>query len=324
MALGIALIGAIAVRSLIFKPFHPITTDANSKRVLVSDVTVDPVVVQPMQLASQWIVSAAEAKYLIEQGAVVLDVRDRNSQNKGSVQGAIAIGWKQFSQKDFPHQGKLLEDDNALTQRLREVGVFTNKAVVVIGDPLRGWGEDGRIVWMLRTLGHQQTVFVDGGYAALSKAGLPTTRRISRTATLPGDFKIQRLKNWQITQAELQASLNATANLVVVDARQPREFAGATPYGEQRGGHIPGAISLHYKELLDSDGKLLPRAKILALLRDRNIPAKAVIVSYCTGGVRSGWLTAVLVDMGFQAQNYAGSMWEWSAGLPDQNPLLRE
>ncbi|OLP18715.1 thiosulfate sulfurtransferase [Leptolyngbya sp. 'hensonii'] len=283
---------------------------------------IDAVVVQPSQLVTQWIVSPAEAKYLIEQGAVILDVRDRNSQKNGMLQGAIGISWQQFSQSKFPHQGNLLEDELALTQQLRNVGVFSNKAVVVVGDPLNGWGEDGRIVWMLRTLGHQQTVLVDGGYSALAKTGLPMTRTVSqKAAAVPGDFVIQRVSDWEITQEKLRTGLATTQNLVVIDAREPREFAGATPYGEQRGGHIPGAISLHYKELLDVEGKLLPRGKILALLQDRNIKSDAIIVSYCTGGVRSGWLTSVLVDLGFQAQNYAGSMWEWSAGPANQNFL---
>jgi thiosulfate/3-mercaptopyruvate sulfurtransferase len=285
------------------------------------DSTIDAIVVRLEQLANQWIVSAAEAKYLIQEGAVVLDVRDRNAQRRGLVQGAIAVSWQQFSQPEFPDRGNLLLDETALTQKLREVGVFNNKALVVVGDPRNGWGEDGRIVWMLRTLGHKQTVFVDGGYAAMLKTGLSTTENIIQTATISGNFTIQRTTDWEISQSELKAALSH-GNVVAVDTREPREFMGATPYGEKRGGHIPGAISLYYKELLDAEGKLLPRERILNLLRDRGIPTKTAIVSYCTGGVRSGWLTSVLVDLGLPAKNYAGSMWEWSAGSPKQYPLV--
>ncbi|MGF1520500.1 MAG: rhodanese-like domain-containing protein [Nodosilinea sp.] len=55
---------------------------------------------------------------------------------------------------------------------------------------------------------------------------------------------------------------------------------------------------------------------------ERDISRDAAILAYCTSGVRSAWLTAVLVDMGFDAKNYPGSMWEWSAGDRDQNPLM--
>jgi len=175
IVIAIALAGAIAITTSTPNPFNSFTAHSNHNDNTSLDFTIDAVAVQPSQLVTQWIVSPAEAKYLIEQGAVVLDVRDRDSQKNGMVQGAIAINWQQFSQPNFPHRGKLLEDERVLTQHLRNVGVFSNKAVVVMGDPLNGWGEDGRIVWMLRTLGHQQTVLVDGGYSALSKAGLPMT-----------------------------------------------------------------------------------------------------------------------------------------------------
>ena len=46
------------------------------------------------------------------------------------------------------------------------------------------------------------------------------------------------------------------------------------------------------------------------------------VISYCTGGIRSGWLVALLVDLNFPTpRNYAGSMWEWSASDPSTHPL---
>ncbi len=316
IAIFSAALGAIAAIALSIIIFTEYTAE------FLPESNIDAVIVQIEQLANQWIVSAAEAKYLIQQGAIILDVRNRFTQSRGLVQGAIAISWQQFSQPELPDRGNLLRDEGLLTQKLREVGISNQKAVVVVGDPLKGWGEDGRIVWMLRTLGHKQAVFVDGGNTALFKAGLPRTKNIFQTAAM-GDFTIQRTTEWEISQTELKTSLS-NGNLVAIDTREPREYKGATPYGEKRGGHIPGAISLYFKDLLDAKGKLLPRAQIINLLRDRGISTKAVIVSYCSGGVRSGWLTAVLVNLGFEAQNYAGSMWEWSADSPNQYPLVKE
>jgi len=275
----------------------------------------------PQQLATQWIVSPAEAKDLIEQGATVLDVRDRPAQRQGRIQGAIAVNWQQFSQPDAPDRGKLLSDNTQLTQKLQSLGISTQQPVVVVGNPDSGWGEEGRLVWMLRTLGHDQSVFVDGGFTALSQTGLPLTTTIQEVAAVSGDFIVQRTPRWTVQRDELRQALK-TQSLVIVDTREHREFAGATPYGEQRGGHIPGAIHLHYQELLKADGSLRSRDAIQTLLNERRIPSDAVIVSYCTGGVRSGWLTTVLVDLGFHAKNYAGSMWEWSAAPAADYPLM--
>lgn len=269
---------------------------------------------------SKWVVSAEEAKQLIERGATILDVRGQELQEQGHLLGAIPVTWEQFSQAEAPLQGKLLEDDEVLTQMLQAVGVSDRKPVVVIADPINGGGEDGRIVWMLRTLGHQQAVFVDGGYEALIKVGVATVQTATNTSPTPSDFVVKRSTVWEIQRDELKASLE-NKNIVLIDAREAREYAGETPYGEQRGGHVLGAIHLYYKDLLAEDGKLLPRGEIFAKLPQKAIAPQSEIVCYCTGGVRSGWLTSVLVTLGLQAKNYTGSMWEWSASPAENYPL---
>jgi len=60
--------GAIALTIISFTEY---TAD------IIPESNIDPVIVPSEQLANQWIVSAAEAKYLIPQGVVVLDMGDR-------------------------------------------------------------------------------------------------------------------------------------------------------------------------------------------------------------------------------------------------------
>jgi thiosulfate/3-mercaptopyruvate sulfurtransferase len=70
------------------------------------------------------------------------------------------------------------------------------------------------------------------------------------------------------------------------------------------------------------DGKLLPEAKLWKVLKSRGVTPDKQVVAYCTGGVRSAWLVAVLAELGYQnVANYAGSMWEWSAQSADEYPL---
>jgi len=86
-------------------------------------------------LHNQWIVSAAQAKHLIEQGAALLDSRNVLAWLVGHVPDAVHVNWKQFSQKRSPHQGKLLENTEVLQQKLRKLGIFNDKPVIVIGNP---------------------------------------------------------------------------------------------------------------------------------------------------------------------------------------------
>ena len=254
-------------------------------------------------LSEHWIVSADRARGLIEAGATLLDAR---SSRFPPIPGAVPLRWQDFSQPDNPDRGKLLPDDRLLTEKLQALGIFNHRPVVAIGDPIRGWGEEGRIVWMLRSLGHLQAVFVDGGAAALAQLDVKATKSSA------GDFTIERREVWSIDRETLYQGLERE-NWVVIDTREPREYAGETPYGETRGGRIPGAVHLYYKTLMDDRGKLFDRPTILSVLRERGITPESRAIAYCTGGVRSAWLTAVLVDLGFEVQNYPGSMWEWSA-----------
>ncbi|MGD1866223.1 MAG: sulfurtransferase [Phormidesmis sp.] len=291
-----------------------VNTTADSVQAAAVSVTKSERVV-PQSLINQWVVSADEAKSLIAQGATVLDTR--GGLHFGSIEGAVPINWKDFSATEPTARGNLLTNDAELSERLHAHNISTDRPVVVFGNPPRGWGEEGRIVWMLRSLGHTQAVIVDGGFQALTESETPLPTVISASDSR---FEIRRNNQWNIEKETLKSQLNAN-NLVIIDTREPREFAGSTPYGEQRGGHIPGAIHLYFKNLLDSDGKLLPQQTILSKLEDLSITPDKQIVVYCTGGIRSGWLVAVLTSLGFQAQNYAGSMWEWSAAPESEYPL---
>jgi thiosulfate/3-mercaptopyruvate sulfurtransferase len=296
----------------------------------VSAFVTDDAQLSPETLATRWIVSAAEAEQLITQGATVLDVRPAIMQRRGTVVGSVAVTWRQFSEPDFPHQGQLLADPAKLTEQLQWAGVERDRPVVVIGAPPQDWGKAGRIVWMLRNLGHEAAVLVDGGYRALATTDIAVTTELRHQATQPGDFTIQDGRAWEVQHDELQAWVSemqagrlVASPVIILDTRELREFKGETPYGEQRGGHVPGAIHLHYQDLMDGDGKLLPRAEIRQMLAEMGISEEAIVVAYCTGGIRSAWVTAVLADLGWAARNYAGSMWEWAAFSEETHPLVR-
>ncbi|NER37407.1 MAG: sulfurtransferase [Oscillatoria sp. SIO1A7] len=314
VAAGLAIAATIA---------HYSRNSAHPVAIPVSEFSLKGSGVQ--NLENQWVVGADRADELLAAGATLIDARPRRSQRLRPVPGAIPVSWKEFSQPKQPWRGKLLEDDLLLTEKLQAIGVFQEVPVLVFGDTAKGWGEEGRIVWMLRSLGHKKAVIIDGGDRVGRASRLTAIAPIQATnkATSPpkrGDFLVKRVGNWQIGREELRASL-AKNNLVIIDAREKREYFGKTPYGESRGGRIPGAIHLYYKELLAKNGLLLSREEIVAKLEQKGITPTTEIAIYCTGGVRSAWLTSVLADLGYKAKNYPGSMWEWSAGSPLSYPL---
>lgn len=275
----------------------------------------------------QWIVDATIAKQLIESGATILDVRSKITWKLGHVPNACSISWQKFSQKTPPHKGKLLDNSQVLEQLLRQKGISNNQPVIVVGNPTHPihFGEEGRIVWMLHTLGHSQAAFVDGGEAALIKAGV-ALEMWSNEPQKVGDFQVNRTETWEIKASQLQSRLANPQELTILDNREAREYTGATPYGEKRGGHIPGAVHFYFKELLQPNGFLLSPAQINCKLNQVGIQkdSKKEIITYCTGGIRSAFFVAVLVTLGYtNIKNYTGSMWEWSQAENSSYPLVK-
>lgn len=271
----------------------------------------------PLQsLRTKWIVDGPTARALIDGGAVVLDSRDRTQRWWTPLPGAASISWQDFTNDDPATRGRLLANDTALTKTLQELGISTDTAVVVVGDVTKGWGEDGRIAWMLRSLGHPAAVIVDGGVGALTKGGAPAIRAPRR----PGTFEVIRMPDLEVTKEALRGLVGAPG-VVILDTREEREFGGGTPYGEVRGGHIPGARHLYFKDLVDPEGRVLAGDALAARLGDLGVTKSTKVIAYCTGGIRSAYVTAVLRDAGIDARNYAGSMWEWAASPEAEYPL---
>jgi len=270
--------------------------------------------------AGAWIVDAKTAAQLVHRGAQLIDARsaDLKAKSKKQIANAIAASFDTLAPKSGPYRGRL-RSVPWLKKKLSALGVGRGQ-IVVAGDAKRGWGEAGWIVWLLRSLGHSKVAMVDGGINALLRAGV---RRVRRSAA-PGNF-LPRLDRRYLARAmEVKRRLRDGVTSLI-DTRQAREYRGATPFGERRGGHLPGAKHLHFRRFIDNDGILLKRSKLNATLSKMGLKKRSPIIAYCTGGVRSAWLVVALKHLGFSsAKNYAGSTWEWSAGKAAAFPLVAE
>jgi len=270
--------------------------------------------------ASDWVLDASEAVAVIEEGnPTVLDSRTRAAWKSGHVPGAVRFDWEDFTPSARAKRGRLSRDDAALQEKLRSLGVSSDRRVVVVGPKDGGWGESGRAVWTLRTLGHDAAAWVEGGHESLVAEGIEETT--DETGPETGDFEVERRDDWSIERDKLR-SIYRDDDVALLDTREPREYRGKTPYGEARGGHIPGARHLYFEELLRSDGRLIADVRIREKLEAVGAEPNETVVVYCTGGVRSAWVASVLVDLGYRdVRNYAGSTWEWSAGPAEKFPL---
>lgn len=268
---------------------------------------------------------AFEGKYLVtadyvkehveDDNVLFVDCRGADIAKKGTVEGAIATTWQELCTCDESYGkagdegwGKIPEAED-LADRLGKLGMSKEKELILLGETLDGWGDDARVLWELVAAGYENVKMVDGGYAAVEKAGVPTQKGASEPKA--AEVTIDSIDKTHVMETEeLQ---NNYDEYKIIDVRTDKEYEGATKYNEAQGGHLPGAIHLRYTDLFREDGTLRSKADIEKVLTDAGISKDDKIVTYCTGGIRSAYAQLVYEMAGYEnTWNYDQSYWRWA------------
>ena len=260
--------------------------------------------------------SPAEAHALISEGADVLDARDASPP---FLPGAQRIDWMAL-RDGRGRTGRLAPDDDLRVQ-LTALGLSVERSILVYGKANAGFGEEGRIWWMLRYLGYPRVFILDGGYAAWKRSGRPvSTKLVAREGRAP--LVGARRPDLRVDTEEVRRASTSSRGAHILDVRGPEEFAGQTPFGSPRGGHVPRAQNLPWTRLFGADGTLRPKHELERIVAAAGARPGVPIITYCTGGVRSALVQAVLHHLGHTSvANYDGSWWAWS--LDDDTDVAR-
>ncbi len=163
-----------------------------------------------------------------------------------------------------------------------------------------------RVWWMLRWLGFDRAALLDGGQQLWvaegrqlsAAAAAPTTRRL--TPRVRPELVVDR--------DEVFAVLDQPA-VCLVDALDS---------GSYQAGHIPGAINVDARELLDATGRFRPLTELAS-----RFPADPTtrVITYCGGGIAAASDAFILTRLGFtNVAVYVTSLQEWAAD--PANPLV--
>lgn len=247
----------------------------------------------------------------------IVDARARKDYRWGHIPGAVNLEWTELRERGGGVMtGKIDDDAQYLAEVVGARGVEPGHWVIVVGDPLELWGEEARVAWALRYLGHERISLLDGGMSAWSAADLPLQRGVVSPEAVPYTPRVDPSVLARKPDVKRISDDFERWQTVLVDVRTSEEYRGqrgAPAYGAPRSGRIPGAVHLPWQVLLDGEGKLRPRDQLKDVLIPRGIRPDAEIVTYCTGGVRSAHTWYVLDALGYpNVRNYAGSWWEWS------------
>jgi thiosulfate/3-mercaptopyruvate sulfurtransferase len=243
---------------------------------------------------------------------VVVDVRSKMAfMASGHIPRAVVATWHDFSDPNSAIKGLLDSDIGRLEKKLGALGISNDRLVVVYSNPFDNWGDEGRMYWTLKYLGHPNVRVLDGGWIKWSAE----MRRFECGPANPRQavFKATVDPSLITNKGEVRRQVEGPhSDTILADARSNEEYNGAFQQGIARGGHIPSAVNVPWNQFCNPDGTVKPVDAIHAILEKQGVAPGKEVVCYCTGGVRSAWLYFILKLAGYEkVRNYPGSWWEW-------------
>lgn len=203
-----------------------------------------------------------------------------------------------------------LPDPEDFAASLRRAGVMAGSTVIVYDDT--DGAPAGRLVWMLRALGHDAAL-LNGGLAAWDG---PLEQEDVRPR--PGDVTARPWPEHRIATADEVAAGSeagtASEAALVLDARAAERYRGEVEPVDPRAGHIPGAVNLPFAGNLGEDGRFLPPAELRRRFEAAGVSEDRETIVYCGSGVTATHDLLALESAGFsRLRLFPGSWSQWSA-----------
>ncbi len=228
----------------------------------------------------------------------------------GHIAGAIWVNLDEhLSAHGAPGLGRHpLPTAESFAASLGSIGISPDDPVVAYDD-LNGTAA-GRMVWMLRVLGHDAAL-LDGGMG--SWTGAVETAPNVRT---PCDCPVRAWPDGAFVDIDQAAGAGADPEIVLIDARGGDRFRGETEPVDPRPGHIPGAVNVPMTDNLGPNGRFVDPAALRVRygaegVRGAGEANNAVV--YCGSGV-SACMDALAIERAGlgRPRVYIGSWSQWS------------
>lgn len=240
-----------------------------------------------------------KAKKNSRQEIVVLDARPFFEYSVSHAEKAQPIKWEDYSQNESPNHGLLEPDLNLIARKLRAYGISPESEVVILGKGKSGYGEEGRIAWMLNYVGVNKVVIKsEEDYSAKRTAAFIQNNRA------PAVWLVKLNEKIRIRLSELQKTISGERKVdyALIDTRSKKEYDQA---------HLPGAVHIEFKEFINNKNEPINSEQLKDLLKKYKLNTQAELIFYCTAGVRSGYATFVASNLGLNARHFDGGTDLW-------------
>lgn len=252
----------------------------------------------------------------------ISSAKDGGAYREGHIPGAVGGYWKDWC---WHATDREFVSPEAMSERFGQAGIGPDTTVVLYGDPVQ-YGSYA--YWAFRMAGHARLLLLDGGRKKWTLEGRALSQDVPQHAPVaypvPGGDQSMRVGRDNVRE-QLQNDRR-----LLLDLRTPEEFSGervieyAAPFdhGAERGGHIPGARNVFFREFLNDDESFKSADDIEAVLQQAGIDLGSYdeVVCYCRLSHRAtmAWLALTAVRGMRNVAIYDGSWTEWGSivGFP--------
>ncbi len=261
-----------------------------------------PLLVEPAELQTR----------LDHPDLLLVDLSGADSYHNYHLPGALHLEYSRIT-GELPDSPGPIPARLPLAQALAETGLSDRHHLVAYDD---GDGAQAcRLLWTLDLIGHKNYSLLNGGLGGWTAAALPVEQEKRSRPLRRQPFEY--VSNAPVAGLLYILQHLGDASLTIVDARTPEEYRGED-LRARRGGHIPGAINLDHRLLLDSEHnhRLRPPAQLRTIVQQAGIEGGKELICHCQSHRRSALLYIALKSLGFKRlKAYPGSWAEWGNNL---------
>jgi len=227
----------------------------------------------------------------------------------GHLPGAVHCDWSKDLVAPPPpsgHPTSLLPGAVAFAETMARLGISND--TLVLGYDAEGGHHAARLWLALRYYGHDRCGVMEGGIQKWTREGRPVETGEVHVAR--GSFDPRPREGVVATKDDVLAAVRS-GDPWLLDVRRESEYTGEEARAA-RGGHIPGAVHMLWRDALFDDWTLRDPDQLEETYTNAGFGPETSTITYCQAGVRAAFTHLLLTALGHpDVRTYAGSWDEW-------------